>query len=46
LIAQAAINNLRIMQIPVRLSRCKQDRKSKLRTVRDGFRHLRYIINS
>ncbi|MBQ9700948.1 MAG: glycosyltransferase family 2 protein [Lachnospiraceae bacterium] len=44
LIAQAATNNLRIMQVPVKLGRCRQDRTSKLRTVRDGFRHLKYII--
>lgn len=44
LIAEAAKTGLRIAQTPVRLRRCTADRKPKLRTVRDGFRHLGYIL--
>ena len=43
MIAEAKRNDLRIMEVPVVLRRCIYDRKSKLRTVRDGFRHLSYI---
>ncbi|MBE6910424.1 MAG: glycosyltransferase family 2 protein [Ruminococcaceae bacterium] len=46
LIAAAAKAGLRIGQVPVRLRRCTLDRASKLRTIRDGFRHLRFIIKS
>lgn len=44
MIAEASRKKLRIMQTPVALNRCKYKRKSKLRTVRDGWRHLMYII--
>ncbi|MBE7003330.1 MAG: glycosyltransferase family 2 protein [Ruminococcaceae bacterium] len=43
-IAAAERAHLRVGQVPVRLRRCTRARKSKLRTVRDGFRHLGYII--
>lgn len=43
-IAVAAEKKLRIRQIPVKLRKCECKRKSKLRTVRDGLRHLRYIV--
>lgn len=43
MIAEAAEKKLRIMQVPVVLKKCKYDRKSKLRTIRDGLRHLVYI---
>ncbi len=43
-IAEAAKKGLRVGQVPVRLRRCAFDRRSKLRTIRDGFRHLGYII--
>ena len=43
MIAEAARKNLRIKQVPVHLRKCEYARKSKLRTIRDGFRHLRYI---
>ena len=43
-IAEAARLGLRIGQAPVRLRRCELRRTSKLRTVRDGFRHLGYIL--
>lgn len=44
MIAEAARHKLRISQIPVQLRRCAYKRSSKLRTVRDGFRHLGYIM--
>ena len=43
-IAEAARRGLRIGQVPVRLRRCALQRSSKLRTIRDGFRHLGYIL--
>lgn len=45
MIAVAAKQGLRIMQTPVHLRKCNYDRRSKLRTFRDGIRHLVYIIN-
>lgn len=44
MIAEAAGNNLCIRQVPVELRRCKYQRESKLRTVKDGLHHLRYIL--
>lgn len=44
MIAEAAAHGLRISQVPVTLRRCEYGRESKLRTVRDGLRHLGYII--
>lgn len=44
MIAQAVKQELRIMQIPVVLRRCHHQRRSKLRTVRDGLRHFIYMI--
>ena len=46
MIARAAEAGMRIGQCPVRLRRCGADRKSKLRTLPDGFRHLRYILGN
>ena len=46
MIAQAKHANLRIAEVPVVLHKCGYDRKSKLNTVRDGFRHLRYMLMS
>ena len=43
MIAEAARRKLRIKQVPVALRKCDYKRKSKLRMVRDGIRHLRYI---
>lgn len=42
-IAQAAQHQLTIRQTPTALRRCQYDRKPKLRTVRDGLRHLVYL---
>ena len=44
MIAVAAENHLMIGQTPVRLRKCLLQRRSKLRTVRDGLRHLKYIL--
>ena len=44
MIAVAARNGLRIGQMPVSLRRCRFERSSKLNTVRDGLRHLKYIV--
>ena len=46
MIAQASKTGLSISQIPVHLRCCPYSRKSKLRTVRDGFRHVRFIISN
>lgn len=45
-IAQAAYNGLRIGQTPTALRRERFPRRSKLHTFSDGFRHLKYIVNS
>lgn len=45
LIAEAARKGLRVGQIPVRLRRCDLPRASKLRVVRDGWRHLCFIFS-
>jgi glycosyltransferase involved in cell wall biosynthesis len=44
MIVQAVKNGLRIQQCPAGLRKCKYPRKSKLRTIRDGVRHLTYMI--
>ncbi|MCR5734538.1 MAG: glycosyltransferase family 2 protein [Lachnospiraceae bacterium] len=44
MIAVAAKRGLRIGQTPVKLRKCMQERKSKLRAIRDGLRHLGYIF--
>lgn len=44
MIALAARSGMRIGQCPVILRRCRGKRKSKLRTLPDGFRHVRYIL--
>lgn len=43
MIAEAAGKSYRIGQVPVALRKCTCKRSSKLRTVKDGWRHLRYI---
>ncbi len=43
-IAEASMRGLRITEVPVSLHKCAYERKSKLRTIRDGLRHLQYII--
>ena len=46
LIAQTAKKGLVMKEIPVSLRKCELKRKSKLRTIRDGVRHLRYIVSN
>ncbi len=46
MIALAARAGLRIGQCPVRLRKCGLNRKSKLKTLPDGVRHMRYITGS
>jgi len=46
LIAEASRKGLTIKEIPVPLKKCELIRKSKLRTIRDGLRHLIYIIKA
>jgi len=43
MIAAAVRSGLSVGQVPVVLRKCTQARKSKLRTIRDGLRHLVYI---
>lgn len=43
-VAEAVRKRLRIGQVAVKLRRSKAKRRSKLRTFRDGFRHLKYMI--
>ncbi len=45
MIAEAKRKGATIGQVPVELRRGVKGRKPKLRTVRDGFRHLRYILH-
>ena len=44
LIAAAASSGLRISQTPTVLRRAVKERRSKLHTFSDGFRHLKYIL--
>ena len=43
MIAEATRCGLKIGQTPVTLRKCTAERRSKLRIIRDGFRHLLYI---
>ena len=45
MIALGEAAGLRIGQCPVTLRKCSTDRKSKLRTLPDGFRHLQYMLH-
>lgn len=45
MIAEAVRWNFCIRQVPVTLRKCAYERKSKLRTIRDGLRHLMYLIH-
>lgn len=44
MIAEASREDLRIAEVSVPLKVSQKKRKTKLRTIRDGFRHLWYII--
>jgi hypothetical protein len=44
MVANAARNGLRISEVPTRLYPDKRDRPPHLRSFRDGWRHLRFIL--
>lgn len=46
LIIKARKNNLKIAEVPINFYKDKRNRKSHLRTVRDGIRHLKIIIKN
>lgn len=46
MIAEAARHNLRIGAVSVPLKKAQNERTEKLRTIRDGFRHLWYIVRA
>lgn len=45
MIIVAKINNLKLLEVPTNLRKDLRDRKSHLRTIRDGFRHLKLICD-
>lgn len=44
MIAKAALGNLRVEEVPTTLRRDGRDRPPHLRTWRDGWRHLRFLL--
>ena len=46
MIAEASRKGLRIGEVSVPLKKAQNERQEKLRTIRDGFRHLWYIIKA
>lgn len=44
MIIKAKKNNLKIVEIPINFYKDKRNRKSHLRTIRDGFRHLKILL--
>ena len=46
MIAEASRKGLRIGEVSVPLKRAQNERQEKLRTIRDGFRHLWYIFKA
>lgn len=46
MIIKAQINELSLQEVPTKLRKDMRGRKSHLRTIRDGFRHLYLIINT
>lgn len=46
MIAEVSRNGLRIGEVSVPLRKSQNERQEKLRTIRDGFRHLWYIIKA
>lgn len=44
MVCKAKLNNLKITEIPTKLRKDGRGRKGNLRTIRDGFRHLTYMI--
>lgn len=46
LVIKAALHDYALTEVPVNLYASDKKRRSKLRTVRDGFRHMQYMINA
>lgn len=46
MIINAAKENLKIIEIPINFYKDKRNKKPHLRTVKDGLRHLKIILNS
>lgn len=46
MIAEASRKGLRIGEVSVPLKKARNERQEKLRTIRDGFRHLWYIVRA
>ena len=46
MIAEARRYNLRIGQVSVTLKKAQNGRTEKLQIIRDGFRHLWYIVRA
>ena len=46
MIAEASRKELRIGEVSVPLKKAQNERQEKLRTIRDGFRHLWYIVKA
>lgn len=44
MICKASIYNLKMIEIPTKLYKDQRNRKSHLKTIRDGFRHLFFMI--
>ena len=44
MICKASIKSFKMKEIPIKLHKDQRERKSHLRTIRDGFRHLSYMI--
>lgn len=44
MIIMAKINNLKMIEVPTRLRKDLRNKKSHLRTISDGFRHLIFIL--
>lgn len=46
IIIKAKKNNLKIKEIPINFYKDNRDRKPHLRTIRDGFRHLKILLGN
>lgn len=46
MIVEASRKGLRIGEVSVPLKKAQNERQEKLRTIRDGFRHLWYIVRA
>lgn len=46
MIAEASRKDLRIGEVSVPLKKAQNERQEKMRTIRDGFRHLWYIVRA